>query len=244
MQSPTVGDALWSPAVDRNSGAAGIFVPSEHGVSDTGILAEGVLDAAQWVTARSISNGCAACATTGEMRNFADWSVQPGAANARPPTSRSLRWNRVTSAAEAPPMRSNRCSESRRASSTRGHPAFHRERLTAFELALRDADFRTAEPRDHLLDQAVYCIELERKRALPRCCRVRSPLPSCAHRMNQAGRLVHSSIGLARPSELSMYGYISEYDGYGMTSDNRAATTPRIWRPRCLGHSPSGSSST
>ena len=28
--SPTVGDALWSPAVDHNVGAAGIYVPSEH----------------------------------------------------------------------------------------------------------------------------------------------------------------------------------------------------------------------
>ena len=39
--SPTVGDALWSPAVDRNTGAAGIYVPSEQTVSDTGILAQG-----------------------------------------------------------------------------------------------------------------------------------------------------------------------------------------------------------
>ena len=39
--SPTVGDALWSPAVDRNTGAAGIYVPSEQTVSDTGILAAG-----------------------------------------------------------------------------------------------------------------------------------------------------------------------------------------------------------
>ena len=30
MVSPTVGDALWSPAVDRNTGAAGIYVPSEQ----------------------------------------------------------------------------------------------------------------------------------------------------------------------------------------------------------------------
>ena len=30
VMSPTVGDALWSPAVDRNTGAAGIFVPSEQ----------------------------------------------------------------------------------------------------------------------------------------------------------------------------------------------------------------------
>jgi predicted amidohydrolase len=80
VQSPTVGDALWSPAVDRNSGAAGIFVPSEHGVSDSGVIAEGTLDVAQWVSATVDLDRLRRVRTTGEMRNFADWSVQPGAA--------------------------------------------------------------------------------------------------------------------------------------------------------------------
>jgi predicted amidohydrolase len=80
VQSPTVGDALWSPAVDRNEGSAGIYVPSEHGVSDTGVLAEGPLSAAQWVTATIDLERLHRVRTTGEMRNFADWSVQPGAA--------------------------------------------------------------------------------------------------------------------------------------------------------------------
>lgn len=81
VQSPTVGEALWSPAVDRNSGAAGIFVPSEHGVSDTGVIAEGVLDAAQWVSGTVDLARLRRVRSTGEMRNFADWSVQPGAAS-------------------------------------------------------------------------------------------------------------------------------------------------------------------
>lgn len=80
VQSPTVGDALWSPAVDRNSGAAGIFVPSEHGVSDTGVVVEGTLDAAQWVSGTVDLERLRRVRSTGEMRNFADWSVQPGAA--------------------------------------------------------------------------------------------------------------------------------------------------------------------
>ena len=42
--SPTVGDALWSPAVDHNAGAAGIYVPPEQMVSDDGVLAEGVIN--------------------------------------------------------------------------------------------------------------------------------------------------------------------------------------------------------
>lgn len=80
VQSPTVGDALWSPAVDRNEGSAGIYVPSEHGVSDTGILAEGPLSQPLWVTARVDLDRLQRVRETGEMRNYADWSAQPGAA--------------------------------------------------------------------------------------------------------------------------------------------------------------------
>ncbi len=79
VQSPTVGDALWSPAVDRNEGSAGIFVPSEHGVSDTGVLAEGPLSQPAWVTATIDLERLHRVRTTGEMRNYADWTAQPGA---------------------------------------------------------------------------------------------------------------------------------------------------------------------
>ena len=81
VQSPTVGDALWSPAVDRNSGAAAIYVPSEHGVSDTGVLAEGRLDQPMWVSATVDLARLRRVRETGEMRNFADWRAQPGAAD-------------------------------------------------------------------------------------------------------------------------------------------------------------------
>ncbi len=77
--SPTVGDALWSPAVDHNSGAAGIYVPSEQSVSDDGILAEGPLNAPQWVSAAIDLRRLRHLRSEGEMRNFIDWSNQPGA---------------------------------------------------------------------------------------------------------------------------------------------------------------------
>jgi arginine decarboxylase len=32
---------------------------------------------------------------------------------------------------------------------------------------------------------------------------------------NEPGRRINASIGLARPSDVSMYGYISEHHGYG-----------------------------
>lgn len=79
VQSPTVGEAPWSPAVDYNAGAAGVYVPSEAGVSDTGVLAEGVLNAPEWVSATIDLARLRRVRATGEMRNFADWNCQPGA---------------------------------------------------------------------------------------------------------------------------------------------------------------------
>jgi predicted amidohydrolase len=86
VTAPTVGEALWSPAVDRNTGAAGIFVPAEAALADvsplaeTGILAEGVLNQPGWVTASIPLARLRALRDTGEMRNHADWSRQPGLA--------------------------------------------------------------------------------------------------------------------------------------------------------------------
>lgn len=79
VQSPTVGGAPWSAAVDCNAGAAGIYVPPEHGVSDTGVLAEGALDAPQWVFATVDLDALRRLRSGGEMRNFDDWNAQPGA---------------------------------------------------------------------------------------------------------------------------------------------------------------------
>jgi predicted amidohydrolase len=79
VQSPTVGDAPWSPAVDFNVGAAGIYVPPEHGVSDDGIVAEGTLNHPMWVSAAVDLAALRRLRTSGEMRNFGDWPAQPGA---------------------------------------------------------------------------------------------------------------------------------------------------------------------
>ena len=78
--SPTVGDAAWSPAVDRNTGAAGVFVPADHGFSETGVLTEGVVNAPGWIYADVDTDGLRAVRRSGEMHNSLDWSTQPGAA--------------------------------------------------------------------------------------------------------------------------------------------------------------------
>jgi predicted amidohydrolase len=79
ITSPTVGDALWSPVVDHNSGSACVFVPPDALLSDTGVLAEGPLDQPQWVRATIDLRRLRKLKSSGEMRNSADWSAQAGA---------------------------------------------------------------------------------------------------------------------------------------------------------------------
>lgn len=87
VQSPTVGEALWSPAVDRNAGAAGIYVPPEAGVSDTGIIVEGPLDVPKLVVGEVDLAALERVVAEGEMRNRNDWALQMGAAMALPPAA-------------------------------------------------------------------------------------------------------------------------------------------------------------
>lgn len=81
VQSPTVGDAEWSPAVDFNTGAGGVYVPAEHGVSEDGVIAQGHINQPGWVSATVDLGRLRRIRETGEMRNFADWSLQPGGEN-------------------------------------------------------------------------------------------------------------------------------------------------------------------
>ena len=80
VQSPTVGEAAWSPAIDINCGAAGIYVPAEHRISETGVIAEGKLNEAGWVVANVDLRQLKALRSGGEMRNRRDWQLQPGVA--------------------------------------------------------------------------------------------------------------------------------------------------------------------
>lgn len=81
--SPTVGDATWCPAVDHNAGIAGAYVPAEAGVSETGVLAEGKLNAPGWVSCEIDLEALRRLRARGEMRNFEDWHLQPGASRIR-----------------------------------------------------------------------------------------------------------------------------------------------------------------
>lgn len=85
--SPTVGLAPWSPAIDVNTGAAGIYVPAEAGVSQTGVVAEGRRDAPGWVIGRVDTAALRRLLDAGEMRNRSDWHRQPGGALPLPPAT-------------------------------------------------------------------------------------------------------------------------------------------------------------
>jgi predicted amidohydrolase len=76
VQSSTVGDAPWSPAVDFNHGAAAIYAPADRGFPDTGIVAIGTLDAAQWVYADVDPAAIAEVRRSGQVFNYRDWPGQ------------------------------------------------------------------------------------------------------------------------------------------------------------------------
>lgn len=94
----------------------------------------------------------------------------------------------------------------------------HREKLTAFEIALRDADIEQQNLVSISSILPPRCVEMDRAAG------VASLLPGeitftvlARSETNEPGRRVNASIGLARPSDPSMYGYISEHHGHGMT---------------------------
>ena len=96
----------------------------------------------------------------------------------------------------------------------------HRERLTAFELALRDADIEQQNLVSISSILPPHCLEIDRKEGEATLQPGEITFTVLARsETDEPGRRVNSSIGLARPSDPSMYGYISEHHGYGMTRE-------------------------
>ncbi len=75
--APTVGAAPWCAALDANRGAAGIFGPVDRGFPDTGVLAEGALDADGWVYADLDPARLAVVRKDGAVRNHLSWPPPP-----------------------------------------------------------------------------------------------------------------------------------------------------------------------
>ena len=112
----------------------------------------------------------------------------------------------------------------------------HRHALTPFEFALRDADIEQQNlvyvssilPRRCEVVAREAGVELLRPGDITFCVLARSET-------NEFGRHVYASLGLARPADPDMYGYISELHGYGMTAEasvNRLRISPRPCWPR------------
>jgi len=79
VQSPTVGTAAWSPAVDVNHGAAGVYGPPDRGFPADGVVALGTIDAPGWVCATIDPAATAVLRVDGGVLNARDWARQPGA---------------------------------------------------------------------------------------------------------------------------------------------------------------------
>ena len=95
----------------------------------------------------------------------------------------------------------------------------HKDHLTSFELALRDAGVATANLVTVSSIFPPHCREISRKQGeklirpgqITFCVLARQAT-------NEPNRLVAASIGLARPSDPNAYGYLSEHHSYGETS--------------------------
>src|SRR5271165_4219861 len=96
----------------------------------------------------------------------------------------------------------------------------HRNALTAFEFALRDADIEQQNlvyvssilpPRCEVIAREAG-VELLKPGDITFCVLARAET-------NEFGRHVYASLGLAKPADSDMYGYISEQHGYGMTAE-------------------------
>jgi arginine decarboxylase len=96
----------------------------------------------------------------------------------------------------------------------------HRHALAAFEYALRDADIEQQNlvyvssilpPRCEVISREA-AVDLLKPGDITFCVLARSET-------NEFGRHIYASIGLARPADPDMYGYISELHGFGKPAE-------------------------
>lgn len=76
VHSPTVGEALWSPAVDINTGHAAVYTPCDHGFPPDGILTRGEDATPGWQLARLDLPLIRALREQGQVNNYHDWALQ------------------------------------------------------------------------------------------------------------------------------------------------------------------------
>jgi predicted amidohydrolase len=69
----TVGNLPQSPAIDENHGAAAVFAPPDRGFPADGVIAQGQIDAAQWVLADLYFDRIDDVRRNGQVLNHQDW---------------------------------------------------------------------------------------------------------------------------------------------------------------------------
>jgi predicted amidohydrolase len=79
VQSPTLGLAPWSPAVDENHGLAGVFCPPDRGLPADGVLALGRPSQRGWIYAWLDLRLAAQVRRDGQVLNLRDWPAQEAA---------------------------------------------------------------------------------------------------------------------------------------------------------------------
>jgi len=88
VQSPLVGEAPWSPAVDVNVGRAAFFGPPDYGFPDDGVLCHGTMNAEEWLFHEVDLRRVAQVRTSGQVFNHRHWSEQLPAGVALPTVER------------------------------------------------------------------------------------------------------------------------------------------------------------
>jgi len=78
VQAVTVGPAPWCPAVDANTGAAGLYGPPDLGFPPTGVLAQGGRDRPGWTYATLDPDAIGRVRRDGQVLNHAHWPEQIG----------------------------------------------------------------------------------------------------------------------------------------------------------------------
>jgi len=74
--APLVGEVDWSPAVDVNRGAAGLFGPPDLGFPADGVIAQGEMDKPGWVHAQIDLDAIARVRAKGQVLNYRHWGEQ------------------------------------------------------------------------------------------------------------------------------------------------------------------------
>jgi len=102
----------------------------------------------------------------------------------------------------------------------------HRHQLTAFELALRDADIEQQNLVSISSILPPHCRLISREEGVTtlRPGEVTFSVLARAE-TNEPRRRVHASIGLALPADPEMYGYIAEHHGFGMLAEESGEYT-------------------